>query len=65
MKGEKEVIEKLEKYEKFFGLNIDEFAPNDMVIQDKGLFASFLSNNALFNIAVDAAKENGLAKYFE
>jgi pilus assembly protein CpaC len=45
-----------------FGPMIDEFAPNDMNIQDKGLFASFLSSNALFNIAIDAAKENGLAK---
>ena len=45
-----------------FGPVIDEFAPNDMVIQDKGFFASFLSSNALFNFAIDAAKENGLAK---
>lgn len=45
-----------------FGPVIDEFAPNDMIIDDKGLFASFLSSNALFNIAIDAAKENGLAK---
>jgi pilus assembly protein CpaC len=40
----------------------DEFAPNDMQIADKGLFASLLTNNSLFNIAIDAAKENGLAK---
>ena len=33
-----------------------------MFIQDKGFFASFLSQNALFNLAFDAAKENGLAK---
>jgi pilus assembly protein CpaC len=45
-----------------FGPAIDEFAPNDMIIQDKGFFASFLSENALFNLAFDAAKENGLAK---
>lgn len=45
-----------------FGPVVDEFAPNDMVIGDKGFFASFLSSNALFNFAVDAAKENGLAK---
>lgn len=45
-----------------FGPVIDEFAPSDMIIEDKGLFASFLSSNALFNIAIDAAKENGLAK---
>ena len=41
---------------------IDEFAPGDLLIQDKGFFASFLSQNALFNLAFDAAKENGLAK---
>ena len=41
---------------------IDEFAPNDMVIEDKGFFASYLSDDALFNLAIDAAKENGLAK---
>ncbi len=41
---------------------IDEFAPNDLVIGDKGFFASFLSQTALFNLAFDAAKENGLAK---
>jgi len=45
-----------------YGPVIDEFAPNDLVIQDKGFFASYLSENALFNIAFDAAKENGLAK---
>jgi pilus assembly protein CpaC len=41
---------------------IDEFAPNDMVIGDKGFFASLLTNDALFNVAFDAAKEKGLAK---
>lgn len=45
-----------------FGPVIDEFAPNDMIIEDKGFFASFLSDNALFNLAIDAAKENGMAK---
>lgn len=45
-----------------FGPVIDEFAPNDLLIEDKGLFASLLTNNALFNVAFDAAKENGLAK---
>ena len=45
-----------------FGPVIDEFAPNDLFIQDKGFFASYLSQNALFNLAFDAAKENGLAK---
>ena len=41
---------------------IDEFMPNPMSIQDQGLFASFLTNNTLFNLALDAAKEKGLAK---
>lgn len=45
-----------------FGPAIDEFAPNDLFVEDKGLFASLLTNNALFNVAFDAAKENGLAK---
>jgi pilus assembly protein CpaC len=31
-------------------------------IDDKGLFGSFLSENALFNLAIDAANQNGLAK---
>lgn len=41
---------------------IDEFAPNDMAIADKGFFASFLTDSAMFNLAFDAAKEKGLAK---
>ena len=45
-----------------FGPAVDEFAPNDLSIADAGLFASLLTNNALFNVAIDAAKENGLAK---
>ena len=45
-----------------FGPVIDEFAPNPMVIQDKGFFASLLTDNFLFNLALDAAKERGLAK---
>lgn len=45
-----------------FGPVIDEFVPNDLIIGDKGFFASFLSQNALFNLAFDAAKTNGLAK---
>ena len=45
-----------------YGPVIDEFAPNDMLINDKGFFASFLTENALFNLAFDAAKENGVAK---
>jgi pilus assembly protein CpaC len=45
-----------------FGPVIDEFAPNDLSIADKGFFASLLTEDALFNVAFDAAKENGLAK---
>jgi pilus assembly protein CpaC len=41
---------------------IDEFMPNPMSIQDKGFFASLLTENFLFNLAFDAAKEKGLAK---
>ena len=44
------------------GPNIDLFTPNASGIDDTGLFASYLSGNFLFNLAVDAAKENGLAK---
>lgn len=45
-----------------FGPVIDEFAPNPMIIQDKGFFASLLTEEFLFNLAFDAAKEKGLAK---
>lgn len=45
-----------------WGPAIDAFTPNDMVIQDKGLFASYLSDDFLFNLALNAAKEKGLAK---
>lgn len=41
---------------------VDEFAPNELFIRDKGLFASYLSGNFALNIAIDAAKEHGLAK---
>lgn len=45
-----------------WGPVIDEFAPNPMSIQDKGLFASFLSDDFLLNMALDVAKDKGLAK---
>jgi pilus assembly protein CpaC len=45
-----------------WGPAIDEFAPTDMAIQGQGLFASFLSQDSLFNMALDIAKENRLAK---
>jgi len=45
-----------------FGPAIDGFAPSDLQIEDAGLFSSFLSSSAIFNLALDAAKENGMAK---
>jgi pilus assembly protein CpaC len=45
-----------------FGPVIDEFAPNPLTIENQGLFASFLDENLLLNIALDAAKKKGLAK---
>jgi pilus assembly protein CpaC len=45
-----------------WGPAIDEFAPKDMTIGNQGLFASFLSNDSLFNMALDIAKEHRLAK---
>jgi pilus assembly protein CpaC len=44
------------------GPAVDEFAPNPMTISGAGLFASFLDENFLFNLAIDAAKKKGLAK---
>jgi pilus assembly protein CpaC len=45
-----------------FGPAIDEFAPNAMTLDDKGLFASFLSDDFIFNLALNVAKDKGLAK---
>ena len=45
-----------------WGPAIDEFAPTDMTIANQGLFGSFISDSFLFNLAIDAAKEKGLAK---
>ncbi len=45
-----------------WGPAVDEFAPTDMTIANQGLFGTFVDSNFLFNLAVDAAKENGLAK---
>lgn len=44
------------------GPNVKEFAPNDMSIPNSGLFGSYLSSNFLFNMAIDAARESGLAR---
>ena len=40
----------------------DEFAPNTPSIGGAGLFASFLSNEFLANVVLDAARQRGLAK---
>ncbi len=45
-----------------YGPVVDEFAPTAMSIQNAGLFAGFLDNNFLFNVALDAAKQAGLAR---
>jgi len=45
-----------------WGPAIDEFAPNGMSIQNQGIFASFLSDTFMFNLAMDAARGKGLAK---
>jgi len=45
-----------------FGPAADEFMPNPMSISDTGFFASLLTTNGMLNIALDAAKEQGLAK---
>jgi len=45
-----------------FGPVIDEFAPSALGIQDKGLFAGFVTDDFVFNMALDAAKDKGLAK---
>lgn len=44
------------------GPAVDEFAPNDLSIQDTGIFASRLTGSFLFNAVIDAAKEENLAK---
>ena len=45
-----------------WGPAITEFAPNPLSIVNQGLFGSFVNGNFLFNLALDAAKEKGLAK---
>jgi pilus assembly protein CpaC len=45
-----------------WGPAIDEFAPNPLTIINQGLFGTFVNGNFLFNLALDAAKEHGLAK---
>jgi len=45
-----------------WGPAINEFMPNAASIPESGLFGSFLNSNFIFNLAIDAAKENNLAK---
>lgn len=45
-----------------WGPAVDEFAPATLSIPDQGIFGSFLNDNLLFNLALDAAKAKGLAK---
>jgi pilus assembly protein CpaC len=45
-----------------FGPAITEFTPITQSIANQGLFASFLDNNFLFNLALDVAKQQGLAR---
>jgi pilus assembly protein CpaC len=45
-----------------WGPAVDVFQPSDMTISDKGLFTSFISDDFIFNMALNAAKDKGLAK---
>jgi pilus assembly protein CpaC len=45
-----------------FGPAITEFLPTIQSITNQGIFASFLDKNFLFNLALDAAKQQGLAR---
>ncbi len=45
-----------------WGPAVTAFSPTDLVIGDKGLFASFVSSDFLFNMALNVAKDKGLAK---
>jgi pilus assembly protein CpaC len=44
------------------GPALNQVQPNDLSIADKGLFASFLSNEFFFQTVINASKNNGLAK---
>jgi len=45
-----------------WGPQVSDFLPNPMSIANQGLFASFLDKNFMFNLALDAALDQGLAK---
>jgi len=44
------------------GPMIEELAPTTPTIQDAGIFASYLSGDFLFNMVIDAARNQGLAR---
>ncbi|MFT5393118.1 MAG: pilus assembly protein CpaC [Gammaproteobacteria bacterium] len=46
----------------FVGPFTQEFNPAALSINDTGLFASFLPGSVIFNLVIDAAKDNDLAK---
>jgi pilus assembly protein CpaC len=45
-----------------WGPAVTEFAPAESAIEDTGLFAQYLSGDFLFEMVIDAAKNQGLAK---
>jgi pilus assembly protein CpaC len=45
-----------------WGPPVSDYLPNPMSIADQGLFGSFLAKNFMFNLALDAALDQGLAK---
>lgn len=45
-----------------FPLQTTEIVPNPMSIATTGLFASYLDGSTLFDLVIDAAQQNGLAK---
>ncbi|WP_070990015.1 type II and III secretion system protein family protein [Halofilum ochraceum] len=44
------------------GPAVEEFAPNTPSIENAGIFASRLTGNSVFNMVIDAAKNEGLAR---
>ncbi|HEY1313360.1 MAG TPA: pilus assembly protein N-terminal domain-containing protein, partial [Steroidobacteraceae bacterium] len=45
-----------------FGAATTQFLPSTQTITNQGLFATFLDKNFLFNMALDASKQKGLAR---
>jgi len=48
-----------------FGAATTQFLPSTQTITNQGLFATFLDKNFLFNMALDASKQKGLARIGE